>query len=195
MNLNSIPSTDSAENSLPKDVIGNKDDTTSGDSLVALVKIADAAIDATKVVVDAILVDTSTTLDTKINTIDGLVDGIVTRTTSAEYTTALDYLDAGGEQTLVELTGTTRKIVDSIWADTEVLTQNGTFKVYVKIDGTNYRLWKSVSFAVASDGAINVLAGIGPVAFNTDFKVTYTEGGDEGAARNIPVLVVYRTVE
>ncbi len=124
-----------------------------------------------------------------------LVDGIVTRTTSVEYTTALNYLDAGGEQTLVELTGTTRKIVDSVWADTAALTQNGSFEVYVKIDGTNYRLWKSVSFTVATDGAINVLAGIGPVAFNTDFKVTYTEGGDEGADRSIPVLCVYRTVE
>lgn len=80
MNLNSIPSTNSAENSIPQEVIGNKRDTTSGDSLVSLVKTADAAVDATKLVVDAILVDTGTTLDTKINTIDGIVDAILVDT-------------------------------------------------------------------------------------------------------------------
>ena len=130
-----------------------------------------------------------------LSAIKTLIDGLVTCTTSVESAGTLSYLDAGGEQDLLELTGTTRKILDSIWLDTQNLTQNGVINLYIKIDGTNYRLWKAVSFTVATDGAINALAGIGPVAFNTDVKITYTEGGDEGADRDIPYLVLYRTVE
>lgn len=40
-----VPAEDSASDVTTRDVIGKKSDTTSGDSLVALVKIADAAID------------------------------------------------------------------------------------------------------------------------------------------------------
>lgn len=126
---------------------------------------------------------------------DIVTNGIATRTTSTEYTTALTYLDAGGEQTLWEDTAVTRRIIHSIWADTEVLTQNGSFKVSLKIDGTNYRLWKTVAFTVASDGAMNILSGLGALAVNCPIKVTYTEGGDEGADRVIPVLVVQSAIE
>lgn len=56
-----VPSGDSAANSYPQDVIGNKTDTVSGDSLVALVKILQADLDngtdglsALKALIDAV---------------------------------------------------------------------------------------------------------------------------------------------
>ena len=101
----------------------------------------------------------------------------------------LSYLDAGGEQTVVELIGTTRRVIFGVWLDMTNLTENGVIKVYYKIDGTNYRLVTSASFTVATDDDGFLIDVNFPV--NQDFKVTYTEDADEGAARDIPFSLQY----
>ena len=109
------------------------------------------------------------------------------------------YIDDGGEQDVVEITPTTRIKITGIWLDLSNMTQNGTVKLYHKIDGTNYRQLsiygteQSYAFTVADtiDGFFI------PYNFivNSDFKVTYEEGGDEGAARDIVYNVFYDVVE
>ena len=56
---NNVPSADSTANALARDVIGNKLDTVSGDSLVAITKDTNTVTDEIKVVVD----DTNTVVD------------------------------------------------------------------------------------------------------------------------------------
>ncbi len=176
-----VPTADAATNTSVRDVVGNKSDTVAGDSLVALSKnvIANQATASAAI----------TSLDGKIDTIDGLVDDLAAIAVSADSSGTLSYLDAGGEQTVVELTTSTRKTLHGIWLDMVNLTQDGTVKVYHKIDGTNYRLFKTVAFTVLTDpDGLYIALDCG---ITSDLKVTYTEGADETAARDIPYSVVY----
>lgn len=129
---------------------------------------------------------------------DALIDDVLAANSSGDSSGTFSYLDAGGEQDVVEITNTTRKVVNGVWLDLSNMTQNGTIKVYYKIDGTNYRQvdnggTQSYSFTVADgvDGYfVPLVAGI-----TEDAKVTYEEVADEGAARDIPYQIVYRTIE
>lgn len=99
------------------------------------------------------------------------------------------YLDAGGEQTIFEITASKFNIIKQILIDTTTLTQNGTFKIYSKIDSSNYRELKNdLPFTVATDpDGIIIEANFDyQFSIDTDFKVTYTEGADEGADRILP---------
>lgn len=102
----------------------------------------------------------------------------------AVISASFSYLDAGGEQTVFEITGVAKHFVTGIMVDMTTITQNGTFKLYSKIDGTNYRELSAITFTVASDSDGVLLDFRVPV--DTDFKLTYTEGADEGAARAMP---------
>ena len=93
------------------------------------------------------------------------------------------YLDAGGEQTIVELTPTKRITVTGVWLDLVNMTKNGTIKAYYKIDGSNYREYDSASFLVAYDPDGLLMAV--PFTVDADWKLTYEETADEGAARDI----------
>lgn len=98
------------------------------------------------------------------------------------------YLDAGGEQDVFEITGSSRKFIAGILLDLSNMTENGTIRVYSKIDGSNYRLLDEFYFTVATDPdgfLLNV-----KVPISVDFKVTYEESADEGAARDIPYAYV-----
>ena len=105
------------------------------------------------------------------------------------------YIDDGGEQTVIELTDGSYKMLGGIWLDLSNMTQNSTIKCYYKIDGTNYRQLnvggtvQNYAFTVADtiDGVYLDLH----IGISYDFKVTYEEGGDEGAARDIPYQIVY----
>jgi hypothetical protein len=112
---------------------------------------------------------------------------------SADSSGTFSYLDAGGEQTVVEITTSTRIIIEGIWLDLTTITLNGTIKLYYKVDGTNYREFSSSAFTVAtdSDGVYFDLN----MGITEDFKVTYTESADEGAARAIPYSIIYRDIE
>jgi len=196
-----VPTTDSASNVTFLDVIGNKTDgASSGDSLISLTK---------KNNVDILVVDglhdvptqnlaTNATMaqvvgnktDTAAGTsLMGVAKKIDAATQAGASSGTFSYLDAGGEQTVIEVTPTTAEIVHGIWLDLVNMTQNGTIKVYYKIDGTNYREIESFSFTVATDSDgfyIDRTFGFGP----NQYKVTYTEGADEGAARNIPYKLI-----
>jgi hypothetical protein len=159
-----VPIANSAENLLLRDVVGNKNDTVSGNSIIAWQKINKATIDI-----------------------------IETLVSSNDLTGTYAYTDAGGEQTIYEFVNTTRKIIYGIWLDLVNMTQNGTVKIYYKIDGSNYREVDSISFTVLTDSDgmyLDVNMGI-----TNDFKITYTEGSNEGASRNIPYSIVYEVRE
>lgn len=118
---------------------------------------------------------------------------------SGDSSGTFSYLDAGGEQDVIAISNSTRKIIYGVWLDLSNMTQNGTVKLYYKIDGTNYRqvnmrgTVQSYAFTVATgvDGLYINLT----FAITNDFKITYTEGADEGAARDILYSVIYRTIE
>jgi hypothetical protein len=193
-----VPTADSADNNQMRDVIGNKSDTTGGASLVSRAKkILDrhavpAQNSADNVVLRDVIGNKTDTAESG-DSIVSLVKGAVALSSTVDQTGTLSYLDAGGEQTVIELTPTTRKIIAGIWLDLVNMTQDGTIKLYYKIDGANYREFTSQTFTVAtdSDGTyINLNMGI-----TSDFKVTYTEGADEGAARDLPYQIILENKE
>lgn len=136
-------------------------------------------------------------VETKIDIIDGIVDTITAENSTSDSSGTFSYLDTGGEQDVVEITNTTRKIVNALWVDAVNLTNNGTFKVYYKVDGTNYREITDLAYTITNGTteAVNLLAYAGGLGVTEDFKVTYEEATDEGAARDIPYSVIYETKE
>jgi hypothetical protein len=102
------------------------------------------------------------------------------------------YSDDGAEQTIFEHTSLIRRTVKSVYLDMSNMTQDGTIKVYYKIDGATYRECETVAFTAAGLDGVVIKMGVGV----TDaFKVTYTETVDEAAARSIPYLCVYEAGE
>lgn len=80
---NNVPTADSAENVSTSDVVGNKNDTVSGSSLVSLIKIIDSVVDSIKVIVYNLPDSgslTSIAQSSDITTIDGIVDAIKLKT-------------------------------------------------------------------------------------------------------------------
>lgn len=160
------PLADATGSDTVAEVVGSKTDTVAGTSLVALIK----------------------------QTIADMAKA--SANSSGDSSGTLSYLDAGGEQTIVELTTTTRKHIYGISLDLSNITIDAAvIKVYLKPDGTNYReiQAKRLTFNASTDGDgvyIDLNMGI-----TSDFKVTFTEGGDEGADRDIPYSLVYRTIE
>jgi hypothetical protein len=100
------------------------------------------------------------------------------------------YLNAGGEQTVLEILNSKNAYINTIFIDVNTLTQDGTFKFYSKIDGVNYREMTPLAFAIATSKKAFVLNSnfvfIFPVS--KDFKITYTETVDEGADRTMPFI-------
>ncbi len=98
------------------------------------------------------------------------------------------YLDAGGEQTVIEILPGNFSFITSIFIDTNALTQNGTFKIYNKIDSSNYRLSDTIAFTAASGEPAKVMASnfIFKIPIGGGFKLTYQESVDEGANRDLP---------
>ena len=119
-----------------------------------------------------------------IDTIKGLVD-------SAQFTGPMSYLDAGGEQTVREnVLGTRRRV----WLNfsSRNMTQTGTFRVYFKVDGANYDLYAEQPVTV---GAGDERAFDAEFTVNQDWKLTYEEDVNEGAARDIPYNVIIQAIE
>ena len=132
-------------------------------------------------------------LTTQGDTNETKLDSIIAVTETGEVTGTYSYLDAGAEQTILEQTITTRREIKSIWIDTVNLTQNGTLKIYHKIDSINYREATALqkAFTVATDDGI----WIEPFTVNNDWKITWTESVDENAARDILYNVIYQELE
>jgi len=119
------------------------------------------------------------------------IDAIKALVDSAESAGPMSYLDAGGEQTVVEDTATTRR---KIWLDfsNRNMTQTGTFILYRKVDGTNYDIWTSQAVTV---GAGDDRAFDAEFTTNQAWKLTYEEDANEGAARAIPYNVITQVIE
>jgi hypothetical protein len=117
---------------------------------------------------------------------------ILAQTSSTDGSGTFSYLDAGGKQAIVELVLTEHKIIDGIWLDLVNMTQNGTITLEYKIDGSTYRVFDTIAWTTAEDDGkyIDINAGV-----SHDFKVSWTEAVDEGAARDIPYQMVYRNTE
>lgn len=110
------------------------------------------------------------------------------------YKGTYSYTNAGGEQTVLEVLNANANLLkfNGIWLDLVNMTQNGTIKVYYKIDGTNYRVFNTNSWTTADDDGVLIdLESI----ISGSFKVTYTEAVDEGADRAIPYDVTFEVVK
>jgi hypothetical protein len=125
-------------------------------------------------------------VEPKIDTIDGVVDTLDTRSTPIVTTDTFSYLDAGGLQVVKSLT--ISKVTEVyFWLDLSNMTQDGTVVLQSKVDGSNYRIIMGTPFSPAQGAG----AFIGPVLVNTDVQIAYSESMDEGAARDI----IYRTIQ
>lgn len=131
-------------------------------------------------------------LTTQGDTNETKIDSMIATTETGESVGTLSYLDAGGEQTILEMTVSTRREIKSVWLDVTALTQDGDWKMYHKIDGSNYRAFDTGAFTVATDSDGILIDGF---TINNDWKITWTEDADEGAARNIPYNVIYQELE
>lgn len=111
--------------------------------------------------------------------------------TSTEAAGPYSYLDAGGEQTVYQNEVNTRRRI-SFEMDLNTMTQNGTIRLYRRVDGANYRLWIEEAFVAAGNEKVFTREGI---TTNQYFRVTYQEAVDEGAARAIPYNVIIEALE
>lgn len=134
--------------------------------------------------------------------LEALVDDLETRLSAvrAGYLDFLDtaesagpfsYLDAGGEQDVVEDSVTTRR---HIWVEfsNRNMAQTGTFRIYRKVDGANYDLYaeQPVLVAAGEERAFDA-----EFTTNQHWKLTYQEDVNEGAARAIPFNIITQVVE
>ncbi len=103
---------------------------------------------------------------------------------------SLSYLDAGGEQTVVTISPTAPLTIEAAWIDLTTLTLDGYVRTYYKVDGTNYRLQASELFTHGTSPDCHLIQG--PFGIQNDFKITYEESADEGAARALPWEVIFK---
>jgi len=119
--------------------------------------------------------------------IDDIIALLGSSATAGPYT----YTDAGGEQKIYEDTSTKRR---KIWLDASnrYMTQTGTFRIYRKVDGSNYDLWIKQAVTV---GATDERAWDSEFTINKPWKITYEEDADEGIDRAIPYNVITQNLE
>lgn len=97
------------------------------------------------------------------------------------------YLDAGGEQTILELADGASRVLCGGWLDSSAFTKNGTLAIYYKVDGTNYRLLDTI-LVIAATPCVFFDSTYG---IHYSWKITWTEALDEGAARALPYDLVW----
>ena len=119
------------------------------------------------------------------------VDAILALVDSAEGVGPSVYLDAGGEQDVVEDTAVTRRKIYLEFSN-RGMAQTGTFRLYRKTDGANYDQWTSVAVTV---GAGDDRAWDAEFVTNQAWKLTYEEDVNEAAARAIPYNVITQVIE
>jgi len=152
-----------------------------GASLAADLATIDTAVDVIKAVTDN-LPDSGALND--LASILGLVD-------TAEAAGPYSYTDAGGEQDVYEDTATTRRRISLCFSNRN-MTQVGTFRIYRKVDNSNYDLWieQPVTVGIGDERAWDK-----ELVTSLPWKITYEEGADEGAARDIPYEVITQVKE
>ena len=122
-------------------------------------------------------------------------DTIIAQTGATASAGTFSYLDDGGEQTIIEITPTKIKAIKGIWLELNNLTQDATIKFYAKIDGTNYRELTQYEYSFIVLDTDDFLFLPCDCFVNSDFKVTITEGADEGADRAIYYKLIYENLE
>ena len=101
--------------------------------------------------------------------------------------------DDANEHDLYEWIPTTGegRVFWSAWVDATTLTKDATFRLYVKVDGTTYRIFFVKAFTAATD--VDGVFFDCLVGTNTSFKITVQGAGGEGAARALPYRVTWST--
>ena len=109
--------------------------------------------------------------------------------TGGEYT---DTVSAGtAAKTLIkEITTSTRVEIKGIWLDlTLLVTAGATIELEHKIDGTNYRVFETDSWALTDDDGVFIRG----FPINNDFKISIT--GGEAAGVDIDYNIIYKDME
>lgn len=119
------------------------------------------------------------------------VTGAVGVAGATETNGPFTYTDAGGEQDVHESTAVTRRRV-SIVLSNRNMTQTGTVRLFMKVDGINYDQYDSSTVTV---GAPDNRAFDYQFVTNQNYKLTYQENADEGAARVIDFQVIEEALE
>ncbi len=194
-----VPSQDSSDDNQIRDVVGKKDDTVGGDSLVAIAKqvIVDvtSAVDeppTAKSLHDILHKDGNFTYDNTTDSLEAIADavGAIATGSSVETVGPFSYLDAGAEQDVMEDAVTTRRHV-SVEVDFTTMTVDGTVRIYRKVDGSTYRLW--LEQLISASGTETVFDA--RFTTNQEWKMTYQEVSDEGAARSVPFNTIVEVIE
>ena len=121
----------------------------------------------------------------------GKIDKLVVNLAGSELISSENLPNDTAENTIIEITTTSRQRLDSIWLDFVNLVQDVTIKVYHKIDGTNYRQYDEYSWATTDeDGVI-----ISNVTINNDWKLTVTSPIAQGGIVAIPYNYIITTME
>ena len=107
---------------------------------------------------------------------------------SLQYKSTFSYTDAGGEQTVLEVTVATGRLLKlcGAWLDLVNMTKSGSVKLYYKIDATNYRCFNTSNWDISDDDGVLVDL---TAMISGGFKITYTESEDEAAIRALPYEV------
>ena len=170
--LQLVPPADSLDNNYVRDIIGNKNDTPVGTSIYSGISFISQEL---------------------FFMIVGSFPDLVTLGTMEEDAGTSTYLDAGGEQVIRSFPIAKAKLINGVWVDVSNLTQNGTIRLYYKIDGVNFRLINETAFTagVSPDGIfIPLVMGI----FH-ELQVRYQEAVDEGDDRDIYVAIPFEWKE
>lgn len=130
------------------------------------------------------------TTDGLITTIDGVVDAIKLSTDklagNATVTGTFASTNNTDEQTIKEVTLSAKTKIHAFLVDVNALTKSTTIRVYLKVDGANYRLSDTFDWTTSDADVINIQA----TTLDVDIKVTMQSVELEGASRNLPYRVI-----
>lgn len=121
----------------------------------------------------------------------GKIDKLVTNLAGSELISSENLPNDTTENTIIEITTTSRQRLDSVWLDFVNLVQDVTIKVYHKIDGTNYRQYDEYSWATTDEDGV----AISNITINNDWKLTVTSPIAQGGIVAIPYNYIITTME
>lgn len=109
--------------------------------------------------------------------------------TGSEYTGTVS-AGTAAKTAIKEITTTSRIEIKSIWLDlTLLVTAGATIELEHKIDGVNYKVFETDSWALTDDDGV-LITGF---TINNDFKISIT--GGEAAGVSIPFVIIYQVME
>jgi len=117
------------------------------------------------------------------------MSALLRRVVGEEVTGVISHPSGLGEVDALEVSPSTLTDYPLLIMDVNALTQNTTIRVYVKADGTNYRLLNSAIFPTdfpANVKTVRIILSPLSVAW----KVSLQSAVAEGVARNIPYRYV-----